>query len=351
MRRRDPSSRRARPAARRRGPRRTSSCRPGGRRPCRMCVDQPGHGALAVRARDRDDRDPPVGVADPGRRRRPSLADPRRPSARRTRSCEPVRRARRAGETSRSARASAASAIVCARSAPCHGKVTIQWPGIRRAMDRDAANALAMVRRAGVGPIRRSPRRAVATLAAGTSAPRRTSAWRPGLRWPYQRPASSDRDLDLHDRLEPVDVRALEQTDLDQSHGVGQDSRRSRRRAAAWSRSAGPRRRAAPDGASDADRPPTPAWRDRAERGPRRARRSNGEPQPAYLADLERLVNIDCGSYTPAGVDEVGRFVAAFLEAAGAAVETRPDPAGRLGATVIGTWAADRGEPVDRGCS
>ena len=28
--------------------------------------------------------------------------------------------------------------------------------------------------------------------------------------------------------------------------------------------------------------------------------------QPAYLADLERLVNIDCGSYTKAGVDEVG---------------------------------------------
>ena len=25
---------------------------------------------------------------------------------------------------------------------------------------------------------------------------------------------------------------------------------------------------------------------------------------PAYLADLEHLVNIDCGSYTPAGVNE-----------------------------------------------
>ena len=32
--------------------------------------------------------------------------------------------------------------------------------------------------------------------------------------------------------------------------------------------------------------------------------------EAAYLADLERLVDIDCGSYTPAGVDEVGRFVA-----------------------------------------
>jgi glutamate carboxypeptidase len=59
--------------------------------------------------------------------------------------------------------------------------------------------------------------------------------------------------------------------------------------------------------------------------------------EPAYLADLERLVNIDCGSYTPAGVDEVGRFVAGFLADLGATVEVRPDPAGRLGATVIGT--------------
>ncbi|HEY8438934.1 MAG TPA: hypothetical protein VIK65_10015, partial [Candidatus Limnocylindrales bacterium] len=67
--------------------------------------------------------------------------------------------------------------------------------------------------------------------------------------------------------------------------------------------------------------------------------------EPEFLADLERLVNTDCGSYTPAGVDEIGRFVAGFLESAGAAIETRPDPAGRLGATVIGTWAGDRATP------
>src|SRR3954468_12761249 len=60
---------------------------------------------------------------------------------------------------------------------------------------------------------------------------------------------------------------------------------------------------------------------------------------PAYLADLERLVNIDCGSYTPEGVDTVGRWVTEFLTGLGATVETRPDPAGRLGATVIGTFA------------
>src|SRR4051794_18139527 len=67
--------------------------------------------------------------------------------------------------------------------------------------------------------------------------------------------------------------------------------------------------------------------------------------EPAYLADLERLVNIDCGSYTPEGVDEIGRFVARFMTEGGASVEVRPDPAGLRGATVIGTWAGDRATP------
>jgi glutamate carboxypeptidase len=64
-----------------------------------------------------------------------------------------------------------------------------------------------------------------------------------------------------------------------------------------------------------------------------------------YLADLERLVNTDCGSYTPAGVDRIGDFVAAFLERAGARVERRPDATGRFGGTVIGRWDGDRGTP------
>src|SRR6476619_2778879 len=67
--------------------------------------------------------------------------------------------------------------------------------------------------------------------------------------------------------------------------------------------------------------------------------------EPAYLADLERLVNIDCGSYTPGGVDEVGSFVAGFLADGGARVERRPDLSGRFGGTVIGTWDGDRGTP------
>ena len=59
---------------------------------------------------------------------------------------------------------------------------------------------------------------------------------------------------------------------------------------------------------------------------------------PAYLADLERLCNIDCGSYTPAGVNEVAAWVAAEMARLGAAVERRPDPSGRFGDTVVGTW-------------
>ena len=65
--------------------------------------------------------------------------------------------------------------------------------------------------------------------------------------------------------------------------------------------------------------------------------------EAAYLDDLERLVNIDCGSHTPEGVDEVGRFVAGRLAELGAAVEARPDPSGRLGSTIIGTWQGSAG--------
>ena len=66
---------------------------------------------------------------------------------------------------------------------------------------------------------------------------------------------------------------------------------------------------------------------------------------PAYLADLEHLVNIDCGSYTPAGVDEVGAWTGRFLEGLGATVEHRPDPEGRYGATVVGTFEGRAGAP------
>ena len=63
------------------------------------------------------------------------------------------------------------------------------------------------------------------------------------------------------------------------------------------------------------------------------------DAEPSFLADFERLVNIDCGSYTPEGVDEIGRFVAGFLSDIGADVEARPDPTGRFGSTIVGRLA------------
>jgi glutamate carboxypeptidase len=66
---------------------------------------------------------------------------------------------------------------------------------------------------------------------------------------------------------------------------------------------------------------------------------------PAYLTDLERLVNTDCGSYTPEGVDEVGRWVAGFFEGLGAQVDVRRDPEGRFGSTVVATFHGTPGGP------
>ena len=55
-----------------------------------------------------------------------------------------------------------------------------------------------------------------------------------------------------------------------------------------------------------------------------------------YLRDLEHLVDIDCGSYTKAGVDQVGRWVAAALTELGASVEV--DRNDDLGDTILGIW-------------
>jgi glutamate carboxypeptidase len=64
---------------------------------------------------------------------------------------------------------------------------------------------------------------------------------------------------------------------------------------------------------------------------------------PAFLSDLEQLVNVDCGSYTKAGVDEVGRWTAAFLTRLGADVEIHPNEG--LGDTVVGTIGGDPSGP------
>ena len=64
---------------------------------------------------------------------------------------------------------------------------------------------------------------------------------------------------------------------------------------------------------------------------------------PRFLEDLERLCGIDCGSYSPAGVNEVADWVAASFEGLGGEVERRPDPTDRYGATVIGTFRGREG--------
>ena len=64
---------------------------------------------------------------------------------------------------------------------------------------------------------------------------------------------------------------------------------------------------------------------------------------PAFLADLEHLVNVDCGSYSPAGVNRIADWVAADMAALGARVDRRRDPDRRYGDTVIGTWQGTPG--------
>ena len=66
---------------------------------------------------------------------------------------------------------------------------------------------------------------------------------------------------------------------------------------------------------------------------------------PRYLAELEALVNVDCGSYTPAGVNRVADAVVRSLADLGASVERLPhEPAAgerQLGDLVIGHLEGD----------
>jgi glutamate carboxypeptidase len=64
---------------------------------------------------------------------------------------------------------------------------------------------------------------------------------------------------------------------------------------------------------------------------------------PAFLDDLARLVNIDCGSYTKGGVDEVGRWMANSMDALGADVARHHHDT--FGDTVVGTWRGEAGRP------
>ena len=67
---------------------------------------------------------------------------------------------------------------------------------------------------------------------------------------------------------------------------------------------------------------------------------------PDYLADLERLVNIDCGVvHARRASTKSGAGSAGFLRDLGADVDVRPDPEGRLGDTVVATFAGRAGGP------
>jgi len=67
--------------------------------------------------------------------------------------------------------------------------------------------------------------------------------------------------------------------------------------------------------------------------------------EPAFLADLERLVNLDCGSYTRDGVNEVATWVAAFLARIGGEVTRHSDRDGVLGDTVEAVFRGEPGGP------
>ncbi len=67
------------------------------------------------------------------------------------------------------------------------------------------------------------------------------------------------------------------------------------------------------------------------------------EELPAYLEDLASLVNVDCGSYSKGGVDQVGRWTGRFLERLGAEVTYHLHPT--LGDTVVGEIAGLPGGP------
>ena len=67
--------------------------------------------------------------------------------------------------------------------------------------------------------------------------------------------------------------------------------------------------------------------------------------EPAFLAELQRLVDLDCGSYTRDGVDEVAAWTAGYLARLGGEVTRHPDAAGVLGDTVEAVFRGEPGGP------
>ena len=181
--------------------------------------DQPRDRALAVGARDGHDRDRPIGVADPGGRRRPGRRDPFGPArdqaflgagqagAARRRDVALGKGERRLGQGQRPFGAD-----------PREGDDPVAR--VRRAMDGDAAAALAVVGAQPADPADRGRDR-VGPVAGGDRRAEVDQGMAAGVALSVPRPAAADGDLELDHRLEPVDVGAFEQAGLDQSHGPG----------------------------------------------------------------------------------------------------------------------------------
>ncbi|HZL15921.1 MAG TPA: hypothetical protein VFC97_07420, partial [Verrucomicrobiae bacterium] len=70
-----------------------------------------------------------------------------------------------------------------------------------------------------------------------------------------------------------------------------------------------------------------------------------GLAEPSLLADLARLVNIDCRSYDRDGVNEIATWAAAFLARIGGDVTRHADATGALGDTVEAVFRGTPGGP------
>jgi glutamate carboxypeptidase len=65
---------------------------------------------------------------------------------------------------------------------------------------------------------------------------------------------------------------------------------------------------------------------------------------PGYLDDLRRLTSIDCGTYTPEGVNQVGDWLVGQLEELGARVERVSGE--RFGDTIVGRFEGEEQRPA-----
>ena len=181
--------------------------------------DQARRRRLAVRAADRDDRQSPVRVANPGGARPGGLADPRKRSLdladlpRRELIGRPVPgcRAPRGRGPSRRSRSPGRRASTATRRSNGPGRtIDGRRPRLRRR--RDAPDA-------GAGSTPPARPRAPGWPDLGHRRGEPNQGVPLGLALAVPGPSPADADLDLDRRLEPVEIRTVEQADLDEAHG------------------------------------------------------------------------------------------------------------------------------------